>query len=61
MKKLFRFLFARAVDADYEICPEEPLIAGLTESQLRSMDPDERVAVLEKANLDPYDYLYLCC
>lgn len=33
--------------------------AGLDEAALRRMDPDERVAVLEKARLDPYDYIYL--
>lgn len=61
MRSFWRFLFARAVDAEYEIFRDEPIIAGFTESQLRSMDPDERVAALEKANLDPYDYIYLCC
>ena len=61
MKKLWKFLFARALDGEYEIFPEEPVIAGLTESQLRSMDPDDRVAVLEQADLDPYDYIYLSC
>ena len=33
--------------------------AGLEEEALRRMDPDERVAVLENASLDPYDYIYL--
>ena len=33
--------------------------AGLEEETLRRMDPDERVAVLERARLDPYDYIYL--
>ena len=35
--------------------------AGLRESRLRQMDPDARVAALEQADLDPYDYLYLAC
>ena len=33
--------------------------AGLSEKQLRSMDPDARVEALEQANLDPYDYIFL--
>ena len=61
MRKLLRFFFANALDAEYEIFQDEPVIAGIPESQLRKMDPDERVAALEKANLDPYDYIYLCC
>ena len=35
--------------------------AGLEEDALRRMDPDDRVAALEGANLDPYDYIYLAC
>lgn len=35
--------------------------AGLSERQLRKMDPDARVAALENANLDPYDYIFLAC
>ena len=61
MKSFLRFLFAYAADAEYEVFQDEPIIAGLTESQLRSMDPDDRVAVLEAAHLDPYDYIYLSC
>ena len=33
--------------------------AGLEEETLRRMDPDDRVAALEQARLDPYDYIYL--
>ena len=33
--------------------------AGLDEQSLRAMDPDDRVEALEKAGLDPYDYIYL--
>ena len=49
------------IDAEYEPCREELTLAGLSEEQLRQMDPDDRVAALEKARLDPYDYIYLAC
>ena len=49
------------IDAEYEPYREELAQAGLTEAQLRQMDPDARVAVLEQAHLDPYDYIYLAC
>ena len=51
----------QAVDAQYEPYREELSMAGLDEEKLRQMDPDERVAVLEQAKLDPYDYIYLAC
>ena len=51
----------QALDAEYEPFREELFLAGLSEAQLRSMDPDDRVAVLEDAKLDPYDYIYLAC
>ena len=51
----------RAVDAEYEPCREELTLAGLSEEELRNMDPDDRVAALEQAQLDPYDYIYLAC
>ena len=57
--RFLRFLFAPAEDAEYEPYREALFAAGLSERQLRRMDPDERVAALEKANLDPYDYIYL--
>lgn len=50
-----------AVDVEYEPYQKELQIAGLDAEGLRKMDPDERVAVLEQANLDPYDYIYLAC
>ena len=50
-----------ALDAEYEPFREELSIAGLSEEQLRQMDPDARVAALEQAHLDPYDYIYLAC
>ena len=34
--------------------------AGLDEQTLRAMEPDDRVEALERAHLDPYDYIYLC-
>lgn len=50
-----------ALDAEYEPCREELEDAGLDEETLRQMDPDDRVAALEQASLDPYDYIYLAC
>ena len=61
VRKFLRVLFAFAADAEYEVFQDEPVIAGFTESQLRNMDPDDRVAILENAHLDPYDYIYLAC
>ena len=49
------------LDAEYEPYRKELRLAGLREEDLRRMDPDERVAVLEQAQLDPYDYIYLAC
>ena len=49
------------VDAEYELLRDELSQAGLSEEELRRMDPDERVAALEQALLDPYDYIYLAC
>lgn len=49
------------LDAEYEPFREELSLAGLNEELLRQMEPDERVAVLEQAELDPYDYIYLAC
>ena len=51
----------RAADAEYEPFRKELIQAGLDEAQLRQMEPDDRVAVLEEARLDPYDYIYLAC
>ncbi len=58
-----RYFFGRfsALDAEYEPYRAELRQVGLSENQLRNMDPDERVAALEKAHLDPYDYIYLAC
>ena len=49
------------MDAEYEPYRKELTIAGLSEETLRNMDPDARVAALENAQLDPYDYIYLAC
>lgn len=49
------------LDAEYEPFREKLEGAGLDEKQLREMDPDDRVAALETARLDPYDYIYLAC
>ena len=49
------------MDAEYEPHREELRSAGLREEDLRRMEPDDRVAALEQANLDPYDYIYLAC
>ena len=51
----------RPVDAEYEPFRAELHQAGLSEKQLRNMSADERVAALEEAQLDPYDYIYLAC
>lgn len=49
-----------AKDAHYEIV-DDLRAAGLDEAELRAMEPDERVEALERAHLDPYDYIYLAC
>ena len=49
------------LDAEYRPYREELCRAGLSEEMLRYMDPDDRVAVLEGAHLDPYNYIYLAC
>ena len=64
--QLLRVLFresreALVLDAEYEPLRKELRQAGLNEEQLRQMDPDDRVALLEQAELDPYDYIYLAC
>ena len=49
------------LDAEYEPSQDQRRLAGLSEEELRKMDPDDRVAALEQANLDPYDFIYLAC
>jgi len=58
---LWKKPWEQALDAEYEPCQEELRMAGLDEEGLRNMDPDDRVAALEQAHLDPYDYIYLAC
>ena len=61
-KKMFRGRPEEQIlDAEYEPYREELSLAGLREEALRQMDPDDRVAALEQARLDPYDYIYLSC
>ena len=66
MSRFFKTLFyakpeAIPLDAEYEPFQKELRRAGLDAECLRKMDPDDRVAVLEQAKLDPYDYIYLAC
>jgi len=62
LRQLFRVpTDVQVLDAEYELFREELSLAGLSEEELRRMDPDARVAVLEEAELDPYDYIYLAC
>ena len=56
-----RSIWEQVLDAEYEPLRKELRLAGLSEAQLRQMDPDDRVAALEQARLDPYDYIYLAC
>lgn len=53
--------YSRCLAAEYEPYREELTQAGLSERKLRRMTPDDRVAALENAKLDPYDYIYLAC
>ena len=64
--RILRILFHNnweepVIDAEYIPFQRELQLAGLDAEGLRKMDPDDRVAVLEQANLDPYDYIYLAC
>ncbi len=57
LKTLFR-----CFQPEREYAPRRRALAraGLREEILRAMKPDERVEVLERAGLDPYDYIFLC-
>lgn len=48
-------------DPEYAGAREKLRQAGLSEARLRKMPPDDRVAALEQARLDPYDYIFLGC
>ena len=57
---IFHWVFQRALAVDAAFEELDSLArAGLDEKTLRRMDPDDRVAALEGAGLDPYDYIYL--
>ena len=45
------------LDAEYEPFRDQLSLAGLSEEELRKVDPDDRVAALEQANRDPYVFL----
>ena len=58
--RLFHWVLRRALAVDAAFEELEGLArAGLDEKSLRRMDPDDRVAALEGAGLDPYDYIFL--
>ena len=61
LRSLLHWNREEILDAEYEPFRRELNLAGLQETELRKMDPDDRVAALEQANLDPYDYIYLAC
>ena len=61
LRSLLHWNREEILDAEYEPFRRELNLAGLQETELRNMDPDDRVAALEQANLDPYDYIYLAC
>ena len=61
LRSLLHWNQEEILDAEYEPFRLDLNLAGLQETELRKMDPDDRVAALEKANLDPYDYIYLAC
>lgn len=52
---------APAPDAEYEPMRKALERVGLDEETLRRMEPDDRVAALERARLNPYDFIYLAC
>lgn len=49
----------RMLDGELRPLRRELARAGLNEKRLRAMDPDDRVAALERASLNPYDFLFL--
>ena len=49
------------LDAEYEPFRDQLSLAGLSEEEVRKIDPDDMVAAVEQANLDPYDFIYLAC
>ena len=64
MMRFWKVLFCpkrAGMEAEYAPCRAALARAGLSEKKLRRMAPDDRVAALERARLDPYDYIYLAC
>ena len=59
--KVCRNCLGKVPEAEYEPFRAELHQAGLSEAKLRKMAPDDRVAALEQAKLDPYDFIFLAC
>ena len=49
------------LDAEYRPYRAQLHQVGLSERKLRKMEPDARVRALEKAKLNPYDFIFLAC
>lgn len=49
------------LEAEYKPYRSQLQRAGLSERKLRRMDPNARVRALEKAKLNPYDFIFLAC
>ena len=49
------------LEAEYKPFRAQLHRVGLSERKLRRMDPNDRVRVLEKAKLNPYDFIFLAC
>lgn len=49
------------LNAEYKPYRSQLQRAGLSERKLRRMEPNDRVRVLEKAKLNPYDFIFLAC
>ena len=49
------------LEAEYRPFRAQLHRVGLSERKLRRMAPNDRVRVLEKAKLNPYDFIFLAC
>ena len=49
------------LEAEYQPYRSQLQRAGLSERKLRRMDPNDRVRALERAKLNPYDFIFLAC
>ena len=58
---ILKFLQQWTREPEYRPLRKALRMKGLSEAALRQMDPDARVAALEQAHLDPYDYIFLAC